>query len=99
MVQGYSEASVLGGLGLGQQPWSGGAVGQCKEEISSAIGDKGLRAGRVCGWRVGNSLDSRGDRGELRQTHERAQILGKNQLLTEILGKLLQAGCPCAELF
>lgn len=48
----------------------------------------------MCGWRAGDSLDSRGDRWELRQTHERAQILGKSQLFVEILGKLPQAGCP-----
>ena len=61
----------------------------------SALRDKGLRARRVCGRRAGDSLDSRGDLWELRQTHERAQILGKSQrlpLFPEILRKILQAG-------
>lgn len=52
----------------------------------------------VCGWRAGDSLDSRGDRWELRQTHERAQVLGESQLSVEILGELLRAGCPCGKL-
>lgn len=42
--------------------------------------NKGLKAKRVCGWRAGDSLDSRGDLWELGQTHKRAQILGKSQL-------------------
>ena len=65
-----------------------------EEEILSGSPNKGLRARRVCGWRAGDSLDSRGDLWELGQTHKRAQILGKSQLFPlfpEIFRKIQQA--------
>lgn len=55
-------------------------------------------AGTVCEWEAGNSLDSRDHLWVLGQTHERAQILGKSQLLPpflEIQRKIQQAGCQC----
>lgn len=94
---------ALGGplADTGQQLWSGRDAGQLEEELLSASQDEGLRAGRVCGWGAGNSLDSRGDLWELRQTHERAQILGKSQLLPlfpEILRKIQQPSFQCGDL-
>lgn len=86
---------------LDQQLWSGRDAGQSEEEHLSASQDKGLRAWRVGGRGAGNSLDSRGDPWELRQTHERAQILGKSQLLPlfpEILRKIQQPSFQCGEL-
>lgn len=61
MGQGHSGASALGGPRLGQQPWSGGVAGWSEEETLSALREEGLRARRVCGWRAGDSLESRGD--------------------------------------
>lgn len=94
---GYSGASVLERLRMGLAALEHGGVTPAllsEEEILSGSENKGLRARRVCGWRAGDSLYSRGDLWELGQTHKRAQILGKSQLfspLPEILRKIQQA--------
>lgn len=75
---------VLEGLRVGWPPWSRGEIALVgsEEEILSGSQNKGLRAGTVCGWRPGDSLDSRDDVRELGQTHKRAQILGKPAVLS-----------------